>query len=183
MRRLRFFCYVLKTTSFNIDCKCDICNREWKPRAAHIMAGIGCPSCSTYKTEKSFGTFLRSLGISYTAQKKFDDCKDTNSLPFDYEINDKRFTPFLLEYQGEQHERPIDWAGKGQDWAEKQLISVKEHDKIKFDFCKMTSRHLEYIWYYEEDKIQALIDLLRKYIKPEFSLDEILVNAKIDKTA
>lgn len=56
-------------------------------------------------------------------------------------------------------------------------------DQIKYNYCQKTGRHLEYIWYYKEDKIQALIDLLRKYIKPEFSLDEILANAKMDKTA
>lgn len=101
----------------------------------------------------------------------------------EYEINDERFITFLLEYQGEQHERPIDFAGKGEMWANEQFEYNQMRDQIKYNYCQKTGYHLEYIWYYEEDKIQALIDLLRKYIKPEFSLDEILANAKMDKTA
>ena len=167
----------------NIKVKCGICHRLWETKARNLLRGRGCPYCVSAKTEKSLGTFLDSLGISHTSQKKFEDCRNINPLPFDYEINDERFTTFLLEYQGEQHERPIDWAGKGQEWAEEQLISVKSHDKIKYDYCEMTSRHLEYIWYYEEDKIQALINLLRKYIKPEYDLDKILANTKMNKTA
>ncbi len=172
-----------KGANKNIEVECGLCHKTWITHARYLMKGHRCPYCAIGRTEKSLGTFLDSLGISYTAQKKFDDCKDTNTLPFDYEINDERFTTFLLEYQGEQHERPIDWAGKGQDWAEKQLVSVKEHDNIKYNYCQKTGRHLEYIWYYEEDKIQALIDLLRKHIKPEYDLDEILANAKMNKTA
>lgn len=166
-----------------ITAECAICHKQWNPFAGDLMTGNGCPYCNINKTEKSLGAFLDSLGISYTPQKKFPDCKDKKELSFDYEIDDERFATFLLEYQGEQHERPVDFAGKGPEWTEKQLISVKSHDKIKYDYCKMTERPLEYIWYYEEDKIQALINLLRKYIKPEYDLDEILANAKMNKTA
>lgn len=169
--------------SEKIKAECSICHKLWETKARNLLRGRGCPYCVSAKTEKSIGTFLDNLEIRYTTQKKFPDCKDKKELPFDYEINDERFISFLLEYQGEQHERPIDFAGKGPEWAEKQLISVKSHDKIKYDYCKMTECHLEYIWYYEEDKIQALIDLLRKYIKPEYDLDEILANAKMNKTA
>lgn len=169
--------------SSGIACKCLSCGYEWKPRAKHLMDGHGCPRCSTFKTEKSLGTFLDSLGISYTAQKKFPNCKYKKELPFDYEINDKRFTTFLLEYQGHQHDHPVDFSGKNMERAEIDFEIGQIRDKIKYDYCQKTARHLEYIWYYEEDKIQALIDLLRKYIKPEYDLDKILANAKLNKTA
>lgn len=166
-----------------ITCRCLSCGCEWKPVAGSLIAGHGCPRCASTRTEKSFGTFLNSLGISYTTQKKFEDCRNINPLSFDYEINDERFITFLLEYQGEQHKQPVDFAGKGEMWANEQFEYNQIRDQIKYDYCQKTGYHLEYIWYYEEDKIQVLINLLRKYIKPEYDLDKILANAKIDKTA
>lgn len=172
-----------KNTKERITAECAICHKQWNPLAEDLMTGKGCPYCAINKTEKSLGTFLDNLGISYTPQKKFKDCKYKKELPFDYEINDKRFTAFLLEYQGEQHDHPVDFSGKNMARAEKEFEIIKKRDKIKYDYCKMTGRHLKYIWYYEEDKIQALINLLRKYIKPEYNLDKILANAKMNKTA
>lgn len=172
-----------KNTKERITAECAICHKQWNPLAGDLITGKGCPYCAINKTEKSLGTFLDNLGISYTPQKKFPDCKYKKELPFDYEINDERFTAFLLEYQGEQHDHPVNFSGKNMERAEKEFEIIKKRDKIKHDYCQKTSRHLEYIWYYEEDKIQALIDLLRKYIKSEFSLDEILANAKMNKTA
>lgn len=166
-----------------IECECGTCHKIWYPKARDLLRGRNCPYCATLKTERTFGIFLDSLGISYKPQKKFNDCKNIKPLPFDYEINDERFTTFLLEYQGEQHEHPVDFAGKGSEWAEKNLELRKINDKIKYDFCKNTNRPLEYIWYYENNKIQILINLLYKYIKPEYDLNDILNNSTTNKTA
>ena len=133
----------------------------------------GCPHCATKKSEKFIGTLLSNLGISYKTQVSFQGCKDRSLLLFDFLIDDFRFEEFLLERQGEQHEKPIDFAGKGEEWAKKELESNQRRDKIKYDFCQETGKILEYIWYYENE-IETLINLLRKHIKPEYNLDEIL---------
>ena len=135
--------------------------------------GSGCPYCSKAKSEKFIETLLSNLGVYYKTQVSFQGCKDKSLLLFDFLIDDYRFEEFLIERQGEQHERPVDFAGKGKEWAKKQLESNQRRDKIKIDFCQETGKILEFIWYYE-DAEEVLINLLRKHIKPEYNLDEIL---------
>ena len=53
----------------------------------------------------------------------------------------------LIERQGQQHERPIEYFG-----GEEQFKSQKEHDRIKKVFAKENGYELIEIWYYEDFK-------------------------------
>ena len=134
---------------------------------------VGCPYCNESKIEKTISNFLMQYNISFETQSTFKECKYINKLRFDFKITDNRFTSFLIEGQGEQHKYPVDFAGKGEEWAKEQLKIVKKRDKIKVDFCKKTGNILEEIWY-NENVEEKLIELLRKHIKPEYNLDTIL---------
>ena len=50
-----------------------------------------------------------------------------------------------IECQGEQHYEPIDFAGKGKEWAEKLLIENIKRDRIKKEKCKENKVEILYV--------------------------------------
>ncbi len=108
---------------------------KWLAVFGNIRAGYSCPICKESRGEKQITNYLNRLGVRFNRQKKFKECKYKNCLPFDFyiEIFEKRF---LIEYQGEQHFTPIDFAGKGNDHAKKLFELVQVKDNIKVDFAK-----------------------------------------------
>ena len=65
---------------------------------------------------------------------------------------------FLVEYDGEGHTKPIDFAGRGEDWALSHLEDVRKRDKIKTDYCKNNNIHLLRISHLEIDNIEKILD-------------------------
>lgn len=66
-----------------------------------------------------------------------------------------------IEYQGIQHEKPIDaWGG------EEALQKRKEYDKKKINLCKKNNVDLIFFWYYEDLTKSLIKSKLTKYIKP-----------------
>jgi hypothetical protein len=55
-----------------------------------------------------------------------------NSLEFDFYIPSINTA---IEFQGEQHYWPIDFGGKGEDWARQQFEDGQERDAIKREYC------------------------------------------------
>jgi len=72
------------------------------------LSNHGCPVCKSSKGEKTIMKILNENNIKYIHQKKFNDCKNTNVLFFDFYIPDKNL---CIEYNGLQHYKPIDFFG------------------------------------------------------------------------
>lgn len=125
-------------------CKIDSC--EWMARPANILLGQGCPQCQESKGERIIRQWLEFHKIQYIYQHKFQDCKDINPLPFDFYLPEHNI---CIEYNGEQHYIPVDFAGKGQEWAEQQLNKTQTHDQIKSQYCEDNNIRLLVIPYYK----------------------------------
>jgi hypothetical protein len=65
----------------------------------HIQ-GRGCPKCKASNGELALYTVLERLGVDYEPEKRFEDCRDKRSLPFDVFVPSHRL---LIEFDGEQH--------------------------------------------------------------------------------
>ena len=65
--------------------------------------------------------------MKYKQEYIFNDCRDTNPLPFDFAIEDKNGRAYLLEYDGGQHFEEISHWGKLED--------RRKHDLIKNQYC------------------------------------------------
>ena len=120
----------------------------------HIR-GEGCPQCKESKGEKKIRELLKNNKIEYTPQKRFKDCKNKNSLPFDF------YLPKLnvcIEYDGIQHFKAIDnWGGQ------KELELRRKHDNIKTTYCKNNDIKLIRIKYNEKiEKNLFLKSICRK---------------------
>lgn len=131
--------------------QCVLCGNTWKASPANILYGTGCPKCNASKGEKFISVWLDNNNIKYIAQKSFDNCRDRRPLPFDFYLPNYNI---CIEYQGEQHYRPVDYFG-GQEQFELQI----KHDKIKVSYCKENNIELLCIKY-DEDINEALTNFL-----------------------
>lgn len=59
-----------------------------------------CPTCNESHGEKIIAWFLETNNVDFHREKKFDDCKNINSLPFDFYLPEYNI---LCEFHGSQH--------------------------------------------------------------------------------
>lgn len=115
-------------------CQCPLCDNQFEAIPARVFSNhntsCGCNRKSS--GERIVSYILDKNHIKYKTQHIFDDCIDKNPLPFDFAIqddNDKIVA--LIEYDGEQHYRPVDLFG-----GEKAFENRRKHDRIKDNYCK-----------------------------------------------
>lgn len=124
--------------------KCLLCGHEWDVLPSNVGYGrTGCPICNISKGENIIKDYLDTNNIEYIPQKRFEDCRDTNTLPFDF------YLPTLnkmIEFDGRQHSEADDFFG-----GEDGLKYTQLHDEIKNKYCQKNNIPLLRIPYYEED--------------------------------
>ena len=125
------------------------------------LSGKGCSKCSNnYKGEIAIRNFLTKCKIEFEEQKRFNDCKDSNTLPFDFYLPQYNF---CIEFDGIQHFEPIKRSKKMTDeQAEENLNYVQKHDKIKTNYCKKNGIDLLRIRY-DENIEEKLTEYFEKY--------------------
>ena len=125
---------------------CLIDGNEWYARPVTMLQGGGCPVCSESKGERRIRLWLEKNNIEYIYQYKYEDCKDINILPFDFYLPTYNI---LIEYDGEQHFRPIEYFG-----GQKKFELQQKHDTIKNEYCKNNGIPLLRIPYFKYDNIE-----------------------------
>lgn len=88
---------------------------------------MSCGCINRSKGELYIEEILQNFNITFEKQKRFKLCKNKKPLPFDFYI--PKYNA-CIEYDGEQHYKPIDFWGGKKRFLERQL-----NDKIKNDFC------------------------------------------------
>ena len=119
----------------------------WKSRASVILEGKGCPLCQETNGERLVRQWLEKNNINYEYQKTFDGCNDKKRLPFDFYLPQYNM---CIEFDGAQHFKPVDFAGKGEEWALKQFQKGKYHDDIKNQYCQDNNIRLLRISYLQD---------------------------------
>lgn len=120
--------------------KCKVCRFEWSPQPTSILSGQGCPQCRQSKGERAIRSYLDLYNIEYIAQYRFDDCRHIKPLPFDFYLPHNNI---CIEYQGEQHYRPVEFFG-----GDEEFLIRKLRDEIKRDYCKTRNIILVEVPYY-----------------------------------
>lgn len=100
------------------------------------------------------------MGINYTKQKVYDNLVGVNDGLLSYDFYLPKYN-LLIEYQGIQHEKPIDFSGKNKNVAIEKFKKQKEHDKRKNNYAKQNNIDLLEIWYYDFDNIE---NILKNYL-------------------
>lgn len=110
--------------------KCNQCKFSWQSVIGSIANGRGCPRCAikvkTSKGEKRIEDYLIQNKINFKREVVLPECKSTRNLRFDFEIYLKHNKKVYIEYDGEQHFKPIDKFG-----GETTFKKTIERDKIK----------------------------------------------------
>ena len=143
--------YINNCTPIKIYCTAHDYTFSSKP--VDILKRINCcdKSRKTYKEEYICSFIEETYGFLITRQKKFDDCKDKNYLPFDIYLDDYNV---LIEYQGEQHYKPIRYSGESWEEAEEKFKYTKKHDLVKKEYCIANNIPLLEIPYWEFDDLE-----------------------------
>lgn len=147
--------YVNTNTKLNF--KCLIHNHIFvtSPRNFLYKGGKGCPYCNQSMGEKKMISILENKGFSILKQHTFSDCVYIGKLRFDaYDINNN----ITYEYQGQQHYYPVDFAGKGEEWAINQYNIGQSRDEIKRKFCKENNITLIEVPYWEYDNMKDFLE-------------------------
>jgi hypothetical protein len=128
---------------------------KWHTTYGRIYSGADCFACVSdagqSKGEKRVAQILDALDILHSRQKAFDGCKDKKALRYDFYFSFSGYQ-FLVEYNGEQHYKPIErWGGA------KSLENIQRRDRIKSDFTQANGLHLITIPYTHYDRIGTII--------------------------
>lgn len=127
-----------------IVCECSVCGKPFYTTRRSESTTCGCTSGRPRKTFEEFiqqrgcrslgelkvMEYLDSAGISYIQEKKFADCADINPLPFDFMVRDPIHGIYIIEFDGEQHFRPIGLFG-----GEEKFNIQRKHDLMKNRYC------------------------------------------------
>ena len=108
-------------------CLCD-CGKEIIAETNPLISGrkTSCGCTKQSSGENIISNILTENNIPFEQEKRFKDCKDTFSLPFDFYIENK----YLIEFDGKQHFYSNSYFG------EQSFKQTKKHDIIKNQYCK-----------------------------------------------
>ena len=109
----------------------------------HLHSKAGCPICSESKGESLVAFILQSFNVDFDRQKSFPDLKHKRLLYFDFYLPEYKS---CIEYDGEQHFRPVlGWGG------EKLFKELQLKDKLKNKYCVLNNIPLLRLSYKDSD--------------------------------
>ncbi len=141
-----------------------ICNIHgiFSQRASVHLDGFGCKQCkSSSRGEKMISDYLIKNNIKYVSEKRFDDCRNTIPLPFDFWLPDHNI---CIEYDGIQHFQAVDWFG-----GEERYQYTKQNDSIKTQYC--LDNNIKLIRVTKDDNVKKLIDIKKTSLSKEDIID------------
>jgi hypothetical protein len=116
---------------------------------AHICKR-GCPICASSKGELSIIEYLKNKNINFIRQKIFKTIPPYNKLRFDF------YLPFfntIIEFNGAQHYRPVDWFGKREGY-----LRQVDSDRRKVEFTAQNNILFIVIPYWDFNKINEILE-------------------------
>lgn len=143
-----------------VKCECLTCGHKWEATPDNLLRGKDCPKCyKTSKGERKIINWLDNNKINYEIQYTFNNCRDKRVLPFDIYIVDYNF---LIEYDGEQHFFPVQFAGMSLERNVIQYLNTLKRDSIKNKYCKDNNIFLLRIPYWHLNNIENILEKLFK---------------------
>jgi len=124
---------------------------------------VRCPVCTRGPVSKAMiliEKLLNKESINFKKEYKFEDLKYKRYLRFDYAVFNKQGNLlFLLEYDGEQHYKPIKYFGDIDGFIDQQL-----KDSLKKSYCKENNIDLIRISFAKKKKLKSILyQSLKKY--------------------
>lgn len=159
-----------KNDNYKVDI---ICSKHGKfsQSPTHHKQGKGCPVCRESKGESMISKLLNKNKIEYIREKRFKDCKNIVTLPFDFYLPEYNI---CIEFHGKQHFKMECHFGK-----ENGFEDTNKRDKIKELFCKENNISLIIVFEYGlNSKNYKFVDL---YENSNKNVINFLIHNNIDK--
>lgn len=135
------------TRNLNIRCKCgNIFTTSFSNYDKHGVNTCFSCSCKESSGEERIRIFLETNKIEFIQEKRFVNCRDKRSLPFDFYLPQYNL---IIEFDGQQHYEP--------KFGEDNFIRLQKHDKIKNQYCKDNNINLLRIPYWDGNNIEEII--------------------------
>lgn len=134
------------------------CGTEFEIKVSNFLfRGSRCPNCYNSRGENLIKLTLDDMGAEYKKEYKIAECKRVNPLPFDFAVFNKDKLVGLIEYDGEQHFKPVDFFG-----GEAGFTYRQKNDGIKTEYCEVNGIPLLRVPYY--DKQSVVVEKVRNFV-------------------
>lgn len=135
-----------------IVCACEN-GHVFEVTPANLLGGRWCPDCRTSYGERAIQYYLDKRKIPYQRQYTFNDLRGKNRpLSFDFAVfDDNNNLRCLIEYDGEQHFRPLRHSKNKKRNLEK-FHQTQLNDKRKNEYCKVNNIRLIRISFFDVDE-------------------------------
>jgi hypothetical protein len=147
--------YINPKTKIKIICKK---HGIFEQTANSHLRGSGCPTCKSSKGELMILKYLNENNVKYIRQKRFQNCFNKYRLPFDFYLPDYNI---LIEFDGKQHEQPINFYGISNKIACESFNNTKTNDNIKNTFAQKNNIKLFRISYREKNIKNSLDEIIK----------------------
>ena len=143
---------------YEFKCECgEHFKRSWKnfvDANQHV-----CLVCANAKShgERRISKYLDDNNIEYFEEYTIDDMRSSNAggmLRFDFYLPEYNIA---IEFDGEQHYRPVQFGGMSLERAEEEFIKTQERDKSKNQYCKDNNILLHRIPYHQLNNIESIL--------------------------
>lgn len=144
-----------------VKCNCKICGNNWDAYPSNLLnKSAACPNCNISNSEREMVQILREFGLNIEQQKTIKVNGFRNALRIDAFDNDNNIA---FEYNGEQHYRPVDFAGKGDEWASEEFTKTTKRDKAKVEYFKTHKISYIFVPYWERENMRDfLVDKIKE---------------------
>lgn len=137
---------------------CHECGEDFWIKPNKLQQGQMC-SCH-YKSngEIRIQDYLEKNNISFITPKTYEDLLGVSGyrkLSYDFYLPKYNL---LVEFQGQQHEKPIDFEGSGEENARQRFEKQQEHDRRKREYASNNDVKLLEIWYWDFDNIEKILN-------------------------
>ncbi len=147
-----------KNSSTKLKWQCDeehIFYMNWN----NFYTGQRCPYCEGSSGEIEIQRFLTNNNINFKKEYWFEDCRgNSDPLRFDFVIFKNNKINLLIEYDGKQHYKPINFGGISDDEALINYKRTKKYDNIKNQYCLKNNIPLLRIPYWDFHNIENILD-------------------------
>lgn len=152
--------YVNQTTK-NLRVICPECKKIFTTSLRNFTQHSGqvCQDCASHGEsmgERRIRNFFDENNIHYLQEHWFNDCRDTNPLPFDFYLPEENT---IVEFDGRQHFNSTSFFKHSQE-------VTPIHDKIKNKYCNDNGIKLIRIPYWDLEKVERILskEILHKDI-------------------
>ncbi|CEO32973.1 hypothetical protein [Paraclostridium sordellii] len=134
------------------------CKNYYETTPSHFIQGRRCTVCIESTGEAKLRKVLNKYHIKFLKQFRFKDCRgDKYPLPFDFALFKDNELLMLIEIDGEQHFKPINFNGIDNNRANELFNKTKKRDEIKNKYCEKNNIKLLRIPYFEFENIEKII--------------------------